>query len=122
IIEQKYTIREAVQYTANDFKELLAAIKKARTVFTVGAGGAFLAADQVAYFLRTIAGIPAYGLRAYEIESFESLMQKDDVIIAISQSGETADTIEALEVAKKKGLKIASVVNMIGSTITRMSD
>lgn len=44
------------------------------------------------------------------------------MIIAPSQSGETADVLEVLEVAKKKGVKIASFVNMSGSTMTRMSD
>ncbi len=122
IIEQKYTIREAMQYTKEDFKDLVEAIKKSKTVFTLGCGGAFYAADQVAYLLRTVAGLNALGLRAYEIESYEGMMQKGDVIIAVSQSGETADTLEALELARKKGLRVASVVNMVGSTTTRISE
>jgi glutamine---fructose-6-phosphate transaminase (isomerizing) len=122
IIEQKYTIREAVQYTDEDFKEIIKAVKEAKSVFTIGCGGAFYAADQVAYLLRTVAGLNSIGLRAYEMESYEGMMEKGDVIIAVSQSGETADTLEALEIAKKKGLKIASVVNMVGSTTTRISD
>ncbi|HEX8965571.1 MAG TPA: SIS domain-containing protein, partial [Patescibacteria group bacterium] len=50
------------------------------------------------------------------------LFTKEDLIIAPSQSGETADVLEVLEYAKKKGVAIATVVNMPGSLMTRMSD
>jgi len=122
IMEERHVLSNAVNYSLQDLKPLLSAIKKANTVFTIGAGGAFLAADQVAYLLRSIAGIKAVGMRAYEIDSYSHFFQKGDVVIAISQSGETADTIEALKVIKAKGVKVASAVNMLGSTITRMSD
>lgn len=122
MMEQVHTIRQAISYSEKDFDELVKTIKKAKNVYTVGAGGAFYAADQVAYLLREIAGVRAMGLRPYEIDSYENFLEKDDVIIAISQSGETADTLEALAVAKRKGLKVASAVNMVGSTITRLSD
>jgi glucosamine--fructose-6-phosphate aminotransferase (isomerizing) len=56
------------------------------------------------------------------MESYLGMFQPGDVILAISQSGETADTVEALEFAAAKGVKVASLVNMVGSTITRISD
>lgn len=122
ILEQKYSIQNAVSYTENEFSEIKKAIKKAKNVYTLGAGGAFYAADQVAYLLRTIANIPAIGLRPYEIESYSALIKKDDLIIVISQSGETADNLEAIKLIENKGIKIASAVNMLGSTTTRISD
>lgn len=122
IVEQKFTIREAIQYSEEELAPLLEKIKKSKRVYTVGAGTAGFAANQIAFMLRKYALINASELKAYEMESYKNLFTKDDLIIAVSQSGETADTIEALEFAKEKGTKIASIVNMLGSTITRMSD
>lgn len=122
IVEQKYTIETAAQYTEDELRDFLNAIRNSEKIYTVGAGTAGFAAQQIAYYLRKYAGIVAAELRSYETESYRNLFSKDDLIIAVSQSGETADTIEALEFAKEKGTKIASIVNMLGSTITRMSD
>lgn len=122
IIEQKHTIKEAVQYTKEELEPLVKAIKKANHVYTVGAGTAGYAAGQIAYFLRKYANINSTELKSYDVDSYSNLFNKNDLVIGISQSGETADTIEALEIAKSKGVKIASLVNMLGSTITRISD
>lgn len=124
IMEQKHTISESVSYSEEEFADIVQAVKDAETVFTLGAGGAFYAADQIAYLLRDIANVKTYGLRAYEVESQMSLIKDGDLIIVVSQSGETADNLEAIELIQKSGLKvkIASVVNMVGSTTTRISD
>ncbi len=122
IVEQQDTILYATQYTEKDFKPLVDAMKKAHRVYVVGAGTAGFAAGQIAYYLRNIAHIDAQDIRSYEFKSYLPILQKSDLLIAISQSGETADTIEVLEFAKKLGCKIASIVNMLGTTISRMSD
>lgn len=122
ITEQKDAVRNAVQYSLDDINPLLKAIKKSNTIYTVGAGTASYEAGQAAYLLRKIAGIKAVELKSYEVGSYKSLFSNEDLLIAFSQSGETADTIEAVEIAKENGVKIASIVNMMGSTITRMSD
>jgi glucosamine--fructose-6-phosphate aminotransferase (isomerizing) len=122
IVEQKFAIREAVQYTLDDLIPLLEKIKSSNRVYTVGAGTAGFAAAQIAYMLRMYGNVNAVELKAYEMESYQNLFTKNDLIIAVSQSGETADTIEAIEYAKAKEAKVASIVNMLGSTITRMSD
>ncbi len=128
IVEQRYTINEAVQYTLDELNPLLGRIKEKSSkggqgkVYTVGAGTAGFAAMQIAFFLRKHANVNATELKAYEMESYKNLFTPEDTLIAVSQSGETADTIEAIEFAKEKGTKIASIVNMLGSTITRISD
>ncbi len=122
IVEQKYTIREAVQYSEEELLPLVEAIKRSQRVFTIGAGTASYAAGQIAYYLRNYANVFAIDLKSYEMDSYKDLFTKDDLVIAVSQSGETADTLEALELAKSKGAKIASIVNMVGSTTTRISD
>lgn len=122
IVEQKHTIKEASVYSEEELQPLVSAIKKAETVYTVGAGTAYFAASQTAFYLRNIAKIKSIDIKAYEVDSYRDLFTPNDLIIAFSQSGETADTIEALEAAKSKGCKIASLVNMVGSTTSRMSD
>ncbi|MCA9382944.1 glutamine--fructose-6-phosphate transaminase (isomerizing) [Candidatus Dojkabacteria bacterium] len=121
ILEQKDTLFSSVNYTEEEFHDLVKAAKKAKNIFVLGSGGAFYAADQVAYLLRSIAGVKALGLRPYEINSYLQLIEDNDLLVVISQSGETADNLEAIELIDKK-IKIASTVNMIGSTTSRISD
>ncbi len=59
---------------------------------------------------------------ASEFRTKEPLLTPDDLVVVISQSGETLDTLGALKIAKKKGCKILSVVNVVGSSIARESD
>ncbi len=122
IVEQQNTIINATQYTKKELKPLVEDIKKAHRIYIVGAGTAGFAAGQIAYYLRNIAGIDAQDVKSYEFKSYLNILQREDMVIAVSQSGETADTIEVLELAKKKRCKIASIVNMLGTTITRMSN
>lgn len=121
IVEQKDTIREAIQYTDAELKPLVDAIKGGK-VYTVGAGTASFAAGQIAWFLRNYAGIDAESLKSYEVGSYRKIFKEGDLMIAVSQSGETADTIEAVEIAKENGVKVASIVNMVSSTLTKLSD
>ncbi len=122
IVEQQKTINYATEYTLEELKPLLEAIRRSKKAYILGAGTAGFAAGQIGYFLRTIAGIDAQDVKSYEFRSYLPIITSKDLIIAVSQSGETADTIEPLEILKKKGCKIASFVNMFGTTISRMSD
>lgn len=122
IVEQSQTIINATDYTAKELEPLAEYIKKAHRVYVIGAGTAGFAAGQIAYFLRNIAHIDAQDVRSYEFKTYLNILSSKDLLIAVSQSGETADTIEILEMGKKQGCKIASIVNMLGTTISRMSD
>lgn len=97
------------------------AVLAARRVYTLGAGSASYAAGQVAEYLRGV-GVDAVELKAYQAISYLQVIQPTDVCIAFSQSGETADTLEIVETFKNRGLKIISLVNMSGSTLTAISD
>lgn len=102
--------------------ELAKAVKKARQVYTIGSGTTGIAAAQIAYFLKHFAKVNAIALVGADAYECYDLFGKGDLIIAPSQSGETADVLEVLEIAKKKGVKVASNVNMPGSMMTKMSD
>lgn len=122
IYDTPSVINRIVEADTIQLEKLVQAIKKARRVFTLGSGTAGVSAAQIAFYLRTYAHIPAIALVGAEAKEYYPLFNKHDLIIAPSQSGETADVLEVLEVAKSKGVKIASHVNMAGSVMTRMSD
>ncbi len=121
INEQPDTILAATSYVEKDFSELTLAAKAAKKVYLVGCGTAAFAAQQIAYYMRKLAQVEAVELKGYELSSYREIFGEKDLMIAISQSGETADTIEAAELILAKGGKLASVVNMQGSTLSRLS-
>lgn len=122
IFESGEVIRALLAQGNKEYLGFIKEIKRAKRVFTVGSGTAGAAAAQIAYFLRAIAKINAVSLVGADAFEYYDLFKKGDLIIAPSQSGETADVLEVLEIAKKKGIKIASFVNMPGSMMTKISD
>jgi glucosamine--fructose-6-phosphate aminotransferase (isomerizing) len=71
------------------------------------------------YLFEDFAGIPAEIQQAAEFRYRNPIIQRDTCLIAISQSGETADTLAALREAKRKGAMVLSICNVVGSTIAR---
>ena len=122
IHESPYVIKQVSNHDIKLYEDFAKQLKKARYVYTIGSGTAGIAASQIAFYLRVFAKVRAESVIGADIYEYYDLLTKDDLIIAPSQSGETADVLEVLEIAKKKGLKIASYVNMPGSTMARISD
>ena len=122
IHDNPLVIRQVLKEPDANYKKLATAIKKAKTVYTIGSGTAGAAAAQIAFYLRVYGKIRAVSLIGAEASDYYPLIRKGDLLISPSQSGETADVLEVLELAKKRGAKIASHVNMPGSMMTRMSD
>jgi glucosamine--fructose-6-phosphate aminotransferase (isomerizing) len=122
IFEAPFVLEQLVKQDAKQYEDFAKALKKAKNIYTIGSGGAGVAAAQVAFYLRSIGRMKATSLIGADALEYGDLFTKEDIIIAVSQSGETADVLEIIEPAKKKGVKIASFVNMPGSMITRISD
>jgi glucosamine--fructose-6-phosphate aminotransferase (isomerizing) len=122
IHEAPLVIRQAIKESDVRYLDLARAIKKARRVYTIGSGTAGAAAAQIAYYLRLYGNIPAKELIGAEAHEYKTLIGRHDLIIAPSQSGETADVLEVLEIARARGATIVSLVNMPGSSMTRLSD
>ncbi len=121
IHESPYVINQVLNQEQN-FEPFIKKLKAAGNVYTIGSGTAGIAASQIAFYLRVFAKINARSLIGADIYDYYDLLNINDLIITPSQSGETADVLEVLEIAKKKGVKIASYINMPGSTMGRMSD
>lgn len=122
ISESPYVIRQVLNQELGIFESFAKEIKNARNVYTIGSGTAGIAASQIAFYLRVFGKVRAQSVIGADIYEYYDLLGSNDVMIAPSQSGETADVLEVLEIAKKRGVKIASYVNMPASTMTRMSD
>lgn len=122
INETPYVIKQIINQDKTKILKFAQVIKKAKHVYVIGSGTAGFAASQIAFYLRVFGKINSVSLIGSDSRSYYPLFKKNDLIIAPSQSGETADVVEVLEFAKQKEVKIASIVNMPGSMITRMSD
>jgi glucosamine--fructose-6-phosphate aminotransferase (isomerizing) len=122
IYEQEQAIRNASLQSPALIERVTKLIKQAERVFIIGCGTSMHAAMLGSYFFASVASIQASTILASEFQNFLNLVNKRTVVIALSQSGETADVLEAVKSARQKGAKIISIVNVVGSSLTRASD
>jgi len=94
----------------------------ARRIIIIGCGTSWHAALVGEYLIEEYARIPVEVEYASEFRYRNPILNSDDVVIAISQSGETADTLAALRMAKEKGATILGICNVVGSSIARETD
>ncbi len=95
---------------------------EAKRIIFVGCGTSWHAALVGEYLLEQIAGVPTEVEYASEFRYRNPIVGRGDIVFAISQSGETADTIAALREAKSAGATALGIVNVVGSTIARESE
>lgn len=122
IMEQKETINRAINQDSELIEAVANAINEARGTFLIGCGTAGKVALTGSYLFSRIAQKHVNQTFGSEFGSYKDFLTDKTLMISISQSGETADSLEAIEVAKEKGVKIASIVNVESSTMARFSD
>lgn len=119
------TIGAYVKDNAVDFSEIglkdeeLANIER---VYIVGCGSAYHVAMAAKYVLEDMTQVPVEIDIASEFRYRNPILVKNSLVVIISQSGETADSLAALRLAKEKGVAVLGVVNVVGSSIARESD
>lgn len=101
------------------FNEFEAKFLNAKRIIIIGCGTSWHAGLVGEYLLEEYARIPVEVEYASEFRYRNPIIGEDDVVIAISQSGETADTLAAIELAKERGATIFGICNVVGSTIAR---
>jgi glucosamine--fructose-6-phosphate aminotransferase (isomerizing) len=97
-------------------------ILNAKRIIIIGCGTSWHAALVGEYLIEEYARIPVEVEYASEFRYRNPILNPDDVVIAISQSGETADTLAALRMAKERGATILGICNVVGSSIARETD
>lgn len=122
IMEQKESIYRAINQNEEEILTIANEIKTAFGTSLIGCGTAGKVCHAASYIFSKVAKRHVNFIIGSEFPSYEDFLRERSLVIAVSQSGETADTLEAIEVAKKKGAKVLSIINVEGSTMDRLSD
>lgn len=96
--------------------------KEAKRIVIVACGTAYHAGVVAKYVFEQLARVPVVVDVASEFRYRNPILCKDDIFIVISQSGETADTLAALRLAKQNGVHVTAITNCVGSTVSREAD
>lgn len=122
IMEQVTTVGNAIRQDEKVLLEIAEDIKRAKGIFFVACGTAYHACLTASYIFSQIANTHVNVVLASEFKNYEHFLSQETLVVVVSQSGETIDTIEAVMVAKEKGCKVLAVVNIMGSSLTRHAD
>jgi glutamine---fructose-6-phosphate transaminase (isomerizing) len=127
IYEQPHAIQEALRgrvasdgtVTMTELAEIDDKLAAAERVYVVGCGTARYASDAGAYLIQQWAGLPAVSQIGSEMRYAPPPIDERTVVISVSQSGETADTLAPTRLAYERGATIVVVTNVVGSALTR---
>jgi glucosamine--fructose-6-phosphate aminotransferase (isomerizing) len=131
IFEQPQTIRDAFRgrlltdegnVRLGGLTAIQDKLRDAKRIIITACGTSWHSALAGEYMLEQISGIPCEVEYASEFRYRNPILGSDDIVIAISQSGETADTLAAVKEAKRKGATVLGIVNVVGSSIARETD
>ncbi len=121
ISEQPSTVLNAGNNTKLEIDLVSDLIKHARNVYITGSGTSYNAALIAKFLFSKYAKIKIDPLISSEVQFSPDMFEEKSILIAISQSGESADVLEAVGIAKKTGSKIISIVNMMTSSLVHQS-
>jgi glutamine---fructose-6-phosphate transaminase (isomerizing) len=122
IHEQPQTLRNTLRMQDHYLDLLTTFLDRANEVFLVACGTSYHACLAASYMFSKLAFLPTYPVYASEfLEQCGKSVNIDSTILAVSQSGETADTIAAVSCAQQRAATLLSLTNVIGSTLTRIS-
>ena len=128
IFEQPRSIADSMRGRLNSKKDIVSLggiveyedrLLNARRIIIVACGTSYHAGLVAEYMFEDLIRIPVEVEYASEFRYRNPIIYSDDVVIAISQSGETADTLAAVELAKQKGATVLGICNVVGSSIAR---
>ena len=129
IMEQPESLNQTMLGRIKNKKITLGGIQKytndllnTKRIIIIGCGTSWHAGLVAEYFLEKYLRVPVEVEYASEFRYRFPIINKGDIIFVISQSGETADTLEATRIAKKKGGIVLGIVNAVGSSIARITD
>lgn len=125
-INEQPKVAEELLHLWNNSKDVqivIEELQKARNIYLIGCGTSYNACVAGSVYMNRLAKKSAIAVAAPQfIAQYNHTIGPDDVGIFVSQSGETKDVLNAVEVAKKQGMKIFSLVNVVGSTLTKISE
>lgn len=122
IHEQPKIYKKIAHGNNADLNKLAKLVKTHKDIYLVGCGSAYYAAVAGSCLLGKIAGVKTTPVIGSELGGLLNLINNQSLIITLSQSGETMDLLEPVKAAAKQGATIATLVNVPGSTLWRLSD
>ena len=129
IMEQPRAVHDTLKTRLRDGKVCLDGIdlpaktlKKCRKIYLVACGSAYYVGVLAKYTIERVCRVPAEAVMASEFRYSNPVVNENDLVIIISQSGETADSLAALREAKRLGAHTLAVVNVVGSAISKLAD
>ncbi len=122
IMDQKESIRRAVHQDDKEIMEVAKAIETCLGCILTACGTAGKVCMAADYFFSVVAKRHVNFAPASEFPIYHHFLKPESLIIVVSQSGETADVLEAIKVAKKAGSKVLAITNVEGSSIARAAD
>lgn len=122
IFDQKDSIARAINHEDDVLNKAVELLKSSNGTYLVACGTAHKVCLAAEYFFSQICGRKINVVAASEVPYFERFINQRTAIVAVSQSGETADILEVFERAKKRGAKLLSLTNVESSSVARMSD
>ncbi len=122
ISEQVDTIQKAANQDTKNLFAVADAINKAKGVFLVACGSSYHSCLSASYIFSKIVKMHINVVLASEFSNYEHYLTPETLIIAVSQSGETIDVLEAVSTARRKNSQVMSIVNVVGSSLHRDSD
>ena len=129
IIEQPRALKATIdprikdgRVVLDDFRLSDEELKNLHKIYITACGSAYYAGQAGKYVIEALARVPVETDIASELRYRDPIIDEHTLMIVISQSGETADTIAALREAKARGAKTLAICNVVGSTIARLAD
>jgi glucosamine--fructose-6-phosphate aminotransferase (isomerizing) len=122
IYEQPMSLRNALRLQRQYLELLTAFLDRGKELFLAAAGTSYYACIAASYMFSKLARLTTYPVVSSEfVEQYGSSVGIDSVVLTISQSGETYDTLKAIDHARMRAATVLGVTNTIGSTLTRVS-
>ena len=122
IYEQPETILKAGEKTISDIERATDYIRHAKSIYITGSGTSYNSALIAKQILSKYVKIKAEPIMSSELQFDPNIIEENSILIAISQSGESADVLEAVKIAKNENCKIIAIVNLLTSSLAREAD
>ena len=122
IYEQPETILKAGEKTVDAIEKTVDYIRHAKNIYITGSGTSYNSALIAKQILSKYAKIKAEPIISSELQFSPDILEENSILIAISQSGESADVLDAVRIAKKVNCKIIAIVNLLTSSLARKAD
>ncbi len=122
IYQQPNVLYRSGKSSIQGLEEMAGAISRCERAFLIGSGTSYHACLTGSYLINELGGLCTYPMLSSRFSSFSKILGENDLVLAVSQSGETSDILDAVECARGQGTRVVGMMNNAQSTLERASD